>query len=80
MARQAQAVAPAAGRGSRLKRDGIDIVQFTRDGCPPSAGGPTPDWATSNAAILRKIAELKPRTVILYAGWARYENYQQPDV
>ncbi|MGY8683058.1 acyltransferase family protein [Bradyrhizobium sp. UFLA05-153] len=63
-----------------LKRDGIDIAQFTKDSCPPSTGGTYPNCATSNAAVLRRIAELKPQTVILFAGWARYEHYFQADV
>ncbi|WP_445216632.1 acyltransferase family protein [Bradyrhizobium sp. Pa8] len=58
-----------------LKRDGLDIAQFTRDSCPPSRGGPYENCAKANAAILRRIAELKPRTVILFAVWTKYENY-----
>lgn len=58
-----------------LKRDGVDIAQFTRDGCPPSRGGAYENCAKANAAILRRIAELRPRTVILFAAWAMHENY-----
>jgi hypothetical protein len=33
----------------------------------------------SNAAILQKIAELKPRKVILFAVWTNYKDYGQGD-
>ncbi|WP_156180578.1 acyltransferase family protein [Bradyrhizobium sp. LTSPM299] len=63
-----------------LKRDGIDIAQFTRDSCPPSTIGSYENCENSNLAVLRKIAELKPKTVILFASWASYRNYQQDNV
>jgi peptidoglycan/LPS O-acetylase OafA/YrhL len=63
-----------------LNRDGTDIAQFTRDGCLPSRQGSYENCAKSNAAVLRRIAELKPRTVILFAVWATYDNYMVPDV
>ncbi|MDE2380457.1 SGNH hydrolase domain-containing protein, partial [Bradyrhizobium sp.] len=63
-----------------LARQGNDIAQFTRDGCPPSAAGPYQNCAESNAAILRRIAELKPRRIILAAAWANHERYLQPEV
>ena len=62
-----------------LKRDGIDIAQFTRDSCPPSTGGSFENCEKSNVAILRRIAELRPRQVILFANWASYKSYQQDD-
>jgi peptidoglycan/LPS O-acetylase OafA/YrhL len=60
-----------------LKRDGIDIAQFTRDGCAPSLGTGDETCAQSNAAILQKIAELKPKKVILFAFWAGHKEYGQ---
>jgi peptidoglycan/LPS O-acetylase OafA/YrhL len=63
-----------------LRRDGTGIAQFTRDSCPPSIDGGYENCAKSNVEVLRKIAELKPKTVILFAGWANYKNYQQDDV
>jgi peptidoglycan/LPS O-acetylase OafA/YrhL len=60
-----------------LKRDGVDVAQYTRDGCPPSIGVGDEVCAQSNAAILRKIAELKPRKVILFAVWNNYKDYGQ---
>jgi peptidoglycan/LPS O-acetylase OafA/YrhL/lysophospholipase L1-like esterase len=57
-----------------LKRDGIDIAQFVRDGCVPSLGSDNEICARSNAAILQKIAELKPKKVILFAVWSNYKD------
>jgi hypothetical protein len=63
-----------------LKRDGSNIAQFTRDACPPSAGGRYETCAKSNVAILRKIAELKPRSVIVFANWDRYKDYRFDEI
>jgi peptidoglycan/LPS O-acetylase OafA/YrhL len=60
-----------------LKQDGIDVAQFTRDGCAPSLGSGDEICARSNAAILQKIAELKPKKVILFAAWVNYKDRGQ---
>jgi hypothetical protein len=52
-----------------LKEDGREIAQFTRDSCPPVLDSRDKTCAQSNAAILQKIAELKPKKVILFAAW-----------
>jgi peptidoglycan/LPS O-acetylase OafA/YrhL len=57
-----------------LKQDGIDVAQFTRDGCPPLIGAGDEICARSNAAILQKIAQLKPKKVILFAVWGTYSE------
>jgi peptidoglycan/LPS O-acetylase OafA/YrhL len=63
-----------------LKQDGVAIAQFVRDGCVPSLGSDNEACARSNAAILRKIAELKPKKVILFAAWTTYKDYGSGDV
>ena len=63
-----------------LKQDGIDVAQFVRDGCVPSLGSDNEVCARSNAAILRKIAELRPKKVILFAAWTTYKDYGSGDV
>jgi peptidoglycan/LPS O-acetylase OafA/YrhL len=63
-----------------LKQDGIDIAQFVRDGCVPSLGSDNETCARSNAAILQKIEELKPKRVILFAAWSTYKDYASEDV
>jgi peptidoglycan/LPS O-acetylase OafA/YrhL len=55
-----------------LKQGGIDIAHFVRDGCVPSLDSGNETCARSNAAILRKIAQLKPKKVILFAAWTTY--------
>jgi lysophospholipase L1-like esterase len=55
-----------------LKQDGVDLAQFTRDGCPPFIGAGDETCAQSNAAIMQLIAQLKPRQVILFAVWENY--------
>ncbi|HEV7600834.1 MAG TPA: acyltransferase family protein [Bradyrhizobium sp.] len=63
-----------------LKQQGIDVAQFARDGCVPSLGSDNETCAQSNAAILRKIAELKPKKVILFAAWIAYNDYASGDL
>ena len=57
-----------------LKRDGVDVAQFTRDSCAPSLGSEDEVCVRSNVAILEKIAELRPKKVILFAAWANYKH------
>jgi hypothetical protein len=60
-----------------LKRDGTDVAQYTKDSCAPSIGSEDEACARSNAAILQKIAELKPKKVILFAAWFNYRDHGQ---
>jgi hypothetical protein len=62
-----------------LTGDGIDIAQFTRNGCPATSTATYEICAKSNAAILQKIAELKPRAVILFGAWALHEQFLHDD-
>jgi peptidoglycan/LPS O-acetylase OafA/YrhL len=57
-----------------LKRDGVDMAQFIREGCPPSIGAGNEACMQSNAAALRRIGELKPKKVILFAVWLHYQD------
>ena len=59
-----------------LARDGIDVAQYTRDSCPPSTRGTDENCTQSNDSVLRKIAEIRPREVVVFAGWARYPGYK----
>jgi peptidoglycan/LPS O-acetylase OafA/YrhL len=63
-----------------LKKDGVDVAQFTRDSCPPPIGGGYEICAQSNDAILKKIAELKPKKVILFAAWGTYNEDGPRDI
>jgi hypothetical protein len=63
-----------------LKQDGIEIAQFTKDGCVPSTGSDDETCARSNAAILQRIAELRPKKVILFAAWTIYRGYGSGDM
>jgi hypothetical protein len=63
-----------------LRRNGVDIAQFTRDSCRPSTAESYENCEQGNRAVLRRIAELKPKTVILFANWAAYGAYQQDKV
>lgn len=55
-----------------LRRDDLDIAQFTRDGCAPLLGAGDEMCARSNASIVQAIAASRPRRVILFAAWAVY--------
>ena len=58
------------------------IAQLTRDGCMPSLkAAPQSLCDTSNAAIVDEIVRLKPKRVIIFAAWLRYNNmnWQLPD-
>ena len=62
-----------------LKRDGVEIGEFVRDGCPPVLNIGVETCMESNAAILRKIAELRPKKVILFGLWAHYTGHGLSD-
>jgi hypothetical protein len=54
------------------RQRGFDVAQFTASSCPPMIGYHNPDrrfCAEVNDFVVKRLAELKPDTVILYATW-----------
>lgn len=49
-----------------------DVAEYTRNGCMPLVDDVYPACAAGNRAILQKINEEKPKTVILFAAWLNY--------
>lgn len=50
------------------------LSQFTRDSCPPILNYAYDNCIKSNSFTLSKIAETKPKTVILFAVWNTYQK------
>jgi peptidoglycan/LPS O-acetylase OafA/YrhL len=53
----------------------VDIAQWTVAGCPPTVkplGAGSPSCISRNLAATTKLAGLKPDTVVIAGGWARY--------
>jgi hypothetical protein len=58
-----------------LKREGIVVGQLIKESCPPVVGfGLHESCIQHNATALRKIAELKPKRIILFAAWLNYRE------
>lgn len=49
------------------------VSQFTRSSCWPLLTGGQGECALGNQAIMNKIREAKPHTVILFAAWLNYD-------
>ena len=60
-----------------LRQGGDEIAQFTRDGCAPGVVSQGEVCTASNRAILARIAELKPKRVILFAVWTSHKEYNE---
>jgi peptidoglycan/LPS O-acetylase OafA/YrhL len=66
------------GLSDRSRRSEINFAQFTSSGCPPlidTSVAIRPECTDINAFIAEKIAQLKPKTVILSAFWALYNGH-----
>ena len=55
-----------------LTHDGVKVGEFVGDGCPPALNVGSRICIERNAAIFSKIAELRPKRIILFAIWRRY--------
>lgn len=70
----------AARLYSGFKQSGIEVAQFTRDGCVPSLGAGRNVCELSNVSIAEEIARLKPKRVILFGAWLSYSiNWRLDD-
>jgi peptidoglycan/LPS O-acetylase OafA/YrhL len=71
----------AARLYSGFKGTGIDVAQFTRNGCMPSLDTKLQSTCdASNADIIAEVERLKPRRVILFAAWLNHgTNWQVND-
>jgi peptidoglycan/LPS O-acetylase OafA/YrhL len=62
-----------------LKRDGIALAQFIKENCPPVIGFGHETCMQGNATALQKIAELRPKKIILFAAWLGYRSHGLSD-
>lgn len=51
---------------------GDKVGEFVGDACPPVLGVGDPVCIARNAAIMRRLGELKPKRVVLFAFWSHY--------
>jgi len=49
-----------------------DVAQYTRSGCLPIIADGDDPCFVGNRAILNKIREIRPKTVVLYAAWLNH--------
>lgn len=62
-----------------LAKDKYNVMQSTRDACPPILDFGYENCKTSNAYILANIQRVRPQIVILFGAWGRYGTDWQPE-